>query len=76
MLLTFILIITSIPSPLTLSFQAQKLFFMQILPTVAYFFFFRTDSMDFPDCLPILLSMPIFHFLVFLFPLLVVGSVR
>ena len=40
---------------------------MQILPTVA--FFFRTDSTDSPDCLPIglLLSIPVFYFLVFLF---------
>ena len=46
MLLTFILIISSIPSPLTLSFQAYNLPFLQILPTVAFLFFFRTDSTD------------------------------
>jgi len=27
--------------------------FLQILPTVAIIFFFRTDSTDFPVCLPI-----------------------
>jgi len=30
--------------------------------TVAYLFFFRTDSTDSPDCLPILLSISIFTF--------------
>ena len=35
-LLTFILIIISIPSPLTLSFQAQNIPFLQILPIVAF----------------------------------------
>ena len=33
---------------------------LQILPTVAFLFFFRTDSMDSPDCLPILLSISLF----------------
>ena len=61
MLLTWILII-SIPSPLTLSFQAENLPFLLILPTVASSFFFVADSTDFPDCLPIL---PFFYFLVF-----------
>jgi len=56
MLLTFILIIISIPSPLTL----------QILPTAAFPFFFRTDSTDFPACLLLLLSISVFFtFLVF-----------
>jgi len=32
----------------------------QILPTVAFLFFFRTDSTDSPDCLPILLSIAVF----------------
>jgi len=31
-------------------------------------YFFRTDSMDYPDCLPILLSISVFYFSVFLFP--------
>ena len=31
------------------------------------FFFFRTDSTDSPDCLPILLSISVFYFLEFLF---------
>ena len=36
MLLTVILIIISIPSSLTLSFQAKNLPFLQILPAVAF----------------------------------------
>ena len=39
--------------------------FLQILPTVACLFFFRTDSTDSLDCLPILLSISVFT-LVFL----------
>jgi len=75
MLLTFILIIISIQSPLTLSFQLP---FLQILPTVAFLFFFRTDYTDSPDCLAILLNISVFfYFLVFMFfHFLVVGSVR
>ena len=74
MLLTFILIIISIQSPLTLLFQLP---FLQILPTVAILFFFRTDYTDSPDCLAILLSLSVFYFLVFMFyHFLVVGSVR
>ena len=67
MLLTFILIIISIPSPLTLSFQAYNFPFLHILLTVAFLFFFRTDSTDSADCLPMLLSIPVsvFCFLVF-----------
>ena len=47
MLLTFTLIIISrpIPSPLTLSFQAQNFPFLQTLPTTAFLFFYRTDYM-------------------------------
>ena len=45
--------------------------------TVAFLFFFSTDSTDSPDCLPILLSISVFYFLVFLFStILVVGSMR
>ena len=41
------------------------------------FFFFRTDYVDSPDCLPILLSKSVFYCLVFsVFHFLVVGSVR
>jgi len=79
MLLTFALIIISIPSPMTLSFQAQNLLFLQILPTVAFLFFSRTDSTDSPDCLLIglLLSISVFYFLVFsVFHIFVVGCVR
>ena len=38
--------------------------------------FLRTDSTDSPDCLPILLSLSVFTFLFFFFPLSVFGSVR
>ena len=65
LLLTVVLIIISSPSPLTLSFQAQNLPFLRILPTAAFLFFFRTDYMDPPDCLLILLSISVFYFLVF-----------
>ena len=60
------------------SFHAYNLPFLQIIPTVAFLFFFRTDSMDSPDCLPTLLSISVFYFLVFFmfFHFLVVGSVR
>jgi len=77
MLLTFILIIISIPSPhhsfipgLKPSFSAN--------PSHRYLpFFFSAYSTDFPDCLPILLSIPFFQFLDFLFfHFLVVDSVR
>jgi len=40
--------------------------FLQILPTLAFLFFFRTDSTDSPDGLPILLSVSVFYFSVFL----------
>ena len=62
-----IIIIISIPSPLT--------FFCKILPTAAFLFLLRTDS---TDCFPILLSIPVYYFLVFftVFHFLVVGSVR
>ena len=40
----------------------QNVAFLQILPTIAYIFFFRTDSADSPDCLPILLSISVFTF--------------
>jgi len=53
-----------IPSPLTLSFQPS---FLHILPTVAFPFFFRTDSMDSADCLQILLIVSVTYFLVYLY---------
>jgi len=71
--------IGSIDSPLSSSINPSLLHsrlknfpFLHILPTVAFLFFFRTDSMDSPDCLPILLSISVFYFfphffLVFLF---------
>ena len=44
---------------------------------MAFLFFFRADFTDSPDCLPILLSIPVFYFVVFLFfHFLVLGSVR
>ena len=49
--------------------------FLQILPTVAFLFFFRTDSTNSPDCLPILLRMSVF-IIFFLSAVLIVGSVR
>jgi len=79
MLLTFILIIIiSIPSPPHSFVPAQNIHFLQILPTVASFFFLETDHMDSPDCLLTLLSISVFYVLVFFlfFRFLVVGSVR
>jgi len=47
------------------------------LPIVAFFFFFRTDYMDSPDCLLILLNISVFYILVFsVFHFLVLGPVR
>ena len=63
------------PSPPSLF--RSRLPFLQIIPTITFLFFFRTDSTDSPDCLPILLSISVFHFLVFsVFHVLVVNSVR
>ena len=67
--------IGSIDSPLSSSITpflhsstpGLKLPFLQILPTIAYHFFSWTDSMDSPDCLPILLSISVFFSLLFLF---------
>ena len=77
MLLAFILIIISTLSP-SHSF-IPGVSFQQILPIVAFLFFFGTDSTDSPDCLPIglLLSISVYYFLVFLyFHFLVVSFVR
>ena len=76
MLLTFILIISSTPLPPLFHFRLKTFLFLQILSTVAFLFFFMTDSMDSADCLPIqVLSISDLYFLVFLFyPLLVAGS--
>jgi len=46
-------------------FPGLDLPFLQILPTVAFPFYFRTDSTDSPDCLPILLSIAGVRFLRF-----------
>jgi len=55
MLLTFILIIISIPSPPHCFIPGLNLPFLQILFIIA-FLFFRTDYTDSQDCLLILLS--------------------
>ena len=57
----------TIHHPVTPSFQAQNLHFLQILPSVAFVFVFKTNSTDSPDCLPILLSISVFYYLVFSF---------
>jgi len=46
-------IIISIPSP-SVFHSRLKAFFLLIFPTIAFFFFFRSDSPNSPDCLPIL----------------------
>jgi len=58
-----LLIIISISLPPHSFIPGLKLPFLQILLTVAYLFFFRTDSTDSPDCLPILLSISGFFFI-------------
>jgi len=60
-----------IPSLFHSRFESRP--FLQIIPTVAFHFFFTTDSTDSPDRLPILLSI---FFSFYFFPFLVVGSVR
>ena len=61
--------IGSIDLPL-LSFITYSLFHSKLktfLFCKAFLFFFTADSTDSPNCLPILLSISIFYFLVFLF---------
>jgi len=53
--------------PLTLSFQAENVPFLQILPTTAFLFFFRTDYVDYPDCLLLLLSISVFLLFTFFY---------
>ena len=55
------------PSPLHSFIPVLKPSILQILPTVAFLFFFTTYSTDSLDCLPTLLSTSVFYFLVFLF---------
>ena len=79
MLLTFILIIIiSIPSPPHSFVPAQNIHFLQILLTVASFFFLETDHMDSPDCFTVISEHICFLLLVFFLFLhfLVVGCVR
>ena len=66
--------IGSIHSPLS-SYVIPSLFhsrlktflFCKSFQPQPFLFFFMTDSRDSPDCLPILLSISVFYFLVFLF---------
>ena len=77
MLLTFILIIISISSYLNSFIPDLKSSFSENPSHRSLPFFFRTDSTDSQDCLPILLSISVFCFLVFLsVHFLVVGCVR
>ena len=65
-----LIIIISIPLPPHTFIQGLNLPFLQILPAVAFLFFYRIDSADSPDYLPILLSISVFYFLFFpVFPL-------
>ena len=47
---------------IVMTYAHSNLPFLQILPTVAFLLFFRTDSTNSPYCLPILLSMTFFTF--------------
>ena len=67
MLLTLTRIIISIPSPPHSFIAGLNLSVLQILPTVALRFFFRTDYMDSPGCLLILLIISVLYFLIFSF---------
>jgi len=76
MLLTFILIITSIPSPHHSFIPGLKPSFSAIPPDRSLPYLLQTDSTDFPDCLP---TSDNIRFLLFSFSVLyfsVVGSVR
>ena len=48
-------------------FMMMTFLFYKSFPLQPFFFFFRTDYMDSPDCLLLLLSISVFYFLVFLF---------
>jgi len=52
----------TVPSPPHSFIPRLKPSFLQILPTVAFLFFFGTDCTDSPDCLPILLSISVLLF--------------
>ena len=61
MLLTVILIIISVPyHPSLFHSRLETFLFCKSFPPLAFLFFFRTDSTGSPDCLPILLSIPVF----------------
>jgi len=67
MLLTFILIIISIPSPSHSHSRLKNLPFLQILRTVAFHVFFRTDYMYSPDCCVLTDTSEHIHFLLLIF---------
>ena len=62
MLLTFMLIILSIPSHRHSFIPGLKPSFSANPSHRSLPFFFKTDSTDSPDCLPIFLSIPVFYF--------------
>jgi len=45
--------------------RLKTFLFCKSFPPQSFLFFFRTDYMDSPDCLPILLSISVFYCLVF-----------
>ena len=56
-------VILGIPSPTHSFISPLKTFlFCKSFPLQPFLFFFRTDYMDFPDCLLILLSISVFTF--------------
>jgi len=65
MLLTFILIIISIPSAPDSFIPDLKPFFSANPPRRSLPFYFRTEYMDSPDCLLLLLSISVFYFFCF-----------
>ena len=65
MLLTFILFIMSIPLPPHSFISGLKPSFSANPCHRSLSFFLSTDFEDSPDCLPILLSISVFYFLVF-----------
>ena len=52
-------------TPLLFHSRFKTFFFLQIIPTIAFLVFLRTDSTDSPDCLPILPSISVFTFFLF-----------
>ena len=52
--------LSSFTTPSFFHSRLKTFLFCKSFPTVAYLFFFRTDSTDSPDCLPILLNISVF----------------